>query len=63
MLSSEEYKSRLADLFHICILHMRVLDVSRGVNPCFDVIVLLQGRSDNMLTNGRLEAGMGVSQG
>lgn len=63
LLSSEEYKSRMGQMWNKCILHMSVLDVSTGVKPWFDVIVLLQGRSDSVLTNGRLEAGTGVSQG
>lgn len=40
---------------------MSILDVSTGVKLWFDVIVLLQGRSDGVLTNDRLKAGTGVS--
>lgn len=63
LLSSEEYKSRLGQMWNKCILHMSVLDVPTGVKPWFDMIMLLQGRSDSLLTNDRLKAGTGVSQG
>lgn len=63
LLSGEEYKSRLGQIWNKCILHMSVLDVSTGVKPWFDVIVLLQGRSDSGLTNDRMKPGSGVSQG
>lgn len=41
---------------------MSVLDVSTGVKLWSDVIMLLQGRFDSLLTNDRLKAGTGVSQ-
>lgn len=61
LLSSKEYKSRLGQMWNKCILHMSILDVSTGVKLWFDVIVLLQGRSDGVLTNDRLKEGIGVS--
>lgn len=37
--------------------------MSTGVKLWFDVIMLLQARSDSVLNSDRLKAGTGVSQG